>query len=93
MSYEINKDNFLTHELIGLKLVVVKSSHKDFEGIEGRIVDETKNTFKVETEGGVKVVPKKENTFKITSPEGVEVEVSGSKLVVRPFERTKKLWK
>jgi len=35
--------NLLRHELIGLNAEVIGSSHMGYEGIHGRIIDETKN--------------------------------------------------
>ncbi|MBR9707537.1 MAG: ribonuclease P protein subunit [Candidatus Diapherotrites archaeon] len=85
--------NVLVEEFIGLEVEVVKSSHEDFEGIKGVVVDETQNTFKIEVGKDVKTVPKKENTFKFTLDNKEKIEVLGSEINIRPVERIKKLWK
>jgi len=79
---------FLAGELIGEKTSVVKSSSKGFQGLEGKIVDETRNTFVLETRRGRKTVPKKECVF-LFPASGVKAD--GSLLVSRPEDRTKKI--
>ncbi len=49
----ITPQNIFRHELVGLGVEVVKSSHKGFTGIKGEVVDETKNTIKVEDVEGM----------------------------------------
>ncbi len=39
-----NPDKF-----IGCEIRVIKSKNKDLEGFKGKIIDETKNTFKIMT--------------------------------------------
>ena len=56
----ITPQNIFRHELVGLHVEVVKSSHEGFTGIKGIVVDETKNTIKVEDVNGCeKIIPKK----------------------------------
>ena len=63
-------------------------SGKGFQGLEGKIMDETKNTFVLETVKGRKTVPKKECVFFFPA-RGVRAE--GELLVSRPEDRTKKI--
>jgi len=79
----------LGDELIGLHVRVEKSSDKGREAIEGRVVDETRNTLVVETAHGDKTVPKAECTFSFDY-KGVWTEVDGRLLVARPEDRIKK---
>ena len=79
---------FLAGEFIGLKVKVVRSSGKDFQGLEGRIIDETKNTFVLKTSKGIKTIPK--NGCLLFFPES-GVKADGSILVSRPEDRTKKI--
>ena len=46
--------NIVLNELIGLRVRVVRCIDKKQRGLEGRVVDETKNTLVVETEEGRK---------------------------------------
>jgi len=78
----------LAGELIGLRVKVAASSCKDLMGIQGKIVDETRNTFLVQTSTGTKRVPKAACEF-LFPDAGFTVE--GRKLVCRPEDRTKKL--
>lgn len=76
---------FLAMEFIGKELKVVSSSCKDLRKVQGKIIDETTNTFVVEKNSQRKVVPKANNAFAIN-----DVEVNGTLLVGKPEDRTKK---
>ena len=89
--YCITTDNLLVHELIGLRARVTKSPDKSRKGLKGRIVDETLNTFVLETIKGEKVLPKKEVWLE-ADLKGEKVEFQASKLVYRPEARTK-MWR
>jgi len=66
----ITPQNIFRHEFIGLPVEVAESSHEGYKGIKGRVVDETKNTIKIEdVEGNEKVIPKKVALFQFTLPE------------------------
>ena len=56
----ITPQNVFRHEFIGLPIEVALSSHAGYEGIKGKVVDETKNTIKIEDDNGNrKIIPKK----------------------------------
>ena len=76
-------------ELTGVTLRVEKSSCKDLQGVEGVVLEETMNTFVLETPRGRKTVPKKNCVFRLETGELLE----GALVAVRPEERTKRLWK
>ncbi len=76
-------------ELIGVTLRVEKSSCKDLQGVEGAVIEESTNTFVLETPRGRKIVPKKNCVFRLETGELLE----GALVAVRPEERTKRLWK
>ncbi|MFH1056223.1 MAG: ribonuclease P protein subunit [Candidatus Micrarchaeota archaeon] len=79
---------FLAGELIGENARVEKSSCKGVQGLEGKIVDESRNTFVILTQKGRKTIPKKECVFFFPSS---GVRGDGELLVSRPEDRTKKL--
>ena len=85
----IRPENILRHELIGLKTIVARSSNTLLVGTRGRIVDETRNTVKLSTREGVKMIPKGITVFRFDLPDGSIVEVEGAKLVGRPENRMK----
>ena len=58
-------------------------------GLEGRVVDETKNTFLVETPSGVKRVPKPGRRFLFRVGTGA-IEIHGDDIAFQPEDRTKK---
>lgn len=70
---------------------IARSVHRDIQGISGRVVDETRNTLKIELEDGREItVPKGIVVFHFRTPEGEVVEIDGGALVARPEERIKK---
>lgn len=103
MNNEISEKNLILHEFIGLHATVVASSSKNLENVSGIIIDETKNTFKIECKirGTSKVitVPKHKTKFQITLASNKingpkkTLEVDGSILTKRPEDRIKKLAK
>jgi len=78
----------LIGEFIGKDLVVLESSAKRFLGAEGKIVDETKNTFVIEAHGTEKRVPKKGCVFEIAGE-----TVRGNEIMFRAEDRPRKLKK
>lgn len=79
----------LADELIGLPVKVEKSTDPGREKIEGKVVDETKNTLIIETTSGDKKVSKAECTFAFNY-KGRWTKVDGKLLVARPEDRIKK---
>ncbi len=90
--YQISADNIMGHEIIGLNAVVKDSSDKSRKGIRGKIVNETMNTFIIETKNMEKSLPKKEISLEIDLGKE-KVEIDGKLLVARPEERTKLFWR
>lgn len=81
--------NIIKHELIGLHVKILESKNKSLVGLEGQIVDETKNMLTIKTNKGEKKVIKNHSTFELQLPNGEAVEVLGSILVGRPEARLK----
>ena len=75
-------------EFIGSWLMVLECSAKSLRGITGKIVDETKNTFVIETGGREKRIPKKGSVFEI----GGDV-IHGNRIMFRAEDRPRKLKK
>ncbi len=90
MDYD-NK-NIVLSELIGLRCRIVSSLDRKEVGIDGTVIDETKNTLVIETPGGTKRVSKKISTFKFYS-EGKSFTVKGEEICFRPHERISKAMK
>ncbi|WP_414469328.1 ribonuclease P protein component 1 [Methanobacterium sp. ACI-7] len=87
----ITPKNIFFHELIGLPVKVVKSTHEGFVGIEGKVVDETKNTLLIEqVDKTEKRVPKGTATFHFYLPDGTIIEIEGRIIIARPEDRIKK---
>ncbi|MEW6043713.1 MAG: ribonuclease P protein subunit [Thermoproteota archaeon] len=78
----------MNHELIGLQTQVVNSTNKSIVGITGKIVDETKFMFTLQTTRGLKMIPKQHNTWKFTLNEQ-ELLIDGNIMAKRPEDRLK----
>jgi ribonuclease P protein subunit POP4 len=91
----IHTHNLLAHELIGLRVRVLKSPDRSLIGIEGEVVDETKNLLVLKSKGKEKKIPKKLVFLRIFLPTGSPpyVDVPGELLVARPEDRLKKFWR
>lgn len=85
----ITSKNIKNHELIGLKTKIIEAKNRSEIGLEGKIIDETKNMIVIETKKGEKKILKKYAKFRIWL-ETETVDVSGDVLVGRPEERLKK---
>ena len=84
----ITAKNLIKHELIGLEVKVTDSANKFQVGINGLVVDETKNLLIIETENGIKKVQKKGTEFMFIIPNG-KVKIKGTIIAKRPEERIK----
>ena len=76
--------------LIGLYAKIVRSSHSTHVGVEGKVIDETRNTLFIAQEGEKKVIVKNVAVFHFTLPDGTIVEVDGEVIVGRPEDRIKR---
>jgi len=84
--------NLVRHELIGLKIKVDESSNSMIRGLEGRVVDETRNMLVIENEQSTeKKIPKAGNIFIFELNGGAQVRVKGERLIARPEDRIKKV--
>lgn len=83
--------NILRHELIGLDVKIGKSTDPTQKGLKGKVIDETYNTLKIETnKGKERTIPKKNSLFIFTLPNKTKVQVEGKLLISRPEDRIKK---
>ncbi len=82
----ITVDNIISHEFIGLYTEITKSTNLQIVGLNGRIINETKSMFTINTEKGVKSIAKSQNSWKF-SIEDKDVIVEGTKITKRPFDR------
>ncbi len=82
----ITQENIALHELIGLDTEILDSSNKQIVGLSGRIVDETKSMFTLDTKNGLKMIPKHNSKwqFKLDATPAV---LDGAILNRRPYDR------
>ena len=82
----ITPENITRHELIGLETSIVESNNSQAIGLHGKIIDETKSMFTIETSTGVKHMPKMNSMWKFDL-NGVSSIVDGQSIAKRSFER------
>ncbi|MBQ6349537.1 MAG: ribonuclease P protein subunit [Methanobrevibacter sp.] len=89
----ITSKNLVHHEFIGLNVHVTNENDSSLKLI-GTIIDETKNTIKIEDENkNEKLIPKRGSIFVFELPNGEKIEVNGKILSIRPEDRIKKRFK
>lgn len=76
-------------ELIGKEVRIKDCKDPSWVGRMGKIVDETKNTFKIEIDGKEKVIAKDIAVFEFRVGNETH-EIEGTRLKSRPEERIKK---
>ncbi len=84
------KNNLLQHELIGLEVKVLESSCVSNIGLEGTLVDETKNMLIIRCQNKQKKIPKTANVFQFKVDDELAV-IPGELIKMRSEDRTKRL--
>ena len=82
----ITSENITRHEFIGLNTSIVESNNSQVVGIHGKIIDETKSMFTIETQTGVKNMPKENSMWRFVL-DGVSTIVDGNVIAKRSYER------
>lgn len=85
----MNVKDVLKHELIGLKAKVIDSSNEFNIGIEGEIIDETKETLTILQKKDKKRLMKRNVSLEIKFNNRI-IQIQGKLLVKRPEDRIKK---
>lgn len=85
LSYE----NIIKGEYVGLNVEINKTSGTNEEMIKCLIIDESKKTFKIENENGIKTIIKKNSIITIRKKDK-SYNIIGDILVGKPEERVKK---
>ena len=82
----ITANNITSHEFIGLNTEIVQSTNSQVIGLNGRIENETKSMFTINTENGMRSIATSTSNWKF-SIDNSDVIVEGSKIAKRPFDR------
>ncbi|MBT4540318.1 ribonuclease P protein subunit [Candidatus Woesearchaeota archaeon] len=80
--------DLLRSEWIGLNVKIIKSTNKTLDGIEGKVVDETKHAFILQNMNTKKRVLKSHCFFQVTL-DNKQFVVEGKMLEKRPEDRIK----
>ncbi|TFG10808.1 ribonuclease P protein subunit [Candidatus Heimdallarchaeota archaeon] len=80
----------LTNSLIGLKVSILRSSSKQWEGVKGVIIDETFNLLIIETNQKTISIPKTNQIFAIETKDGSVIQIEGKNLEGYPEHRIRK---
>ncbi len=82
----ITAENITRHELIGLETLIVKSTNSQMIGLHGKVIDETKSMFAIQTVNGIKTIPKHNSVWQFNF-NGTSALVDGNTITKRSFER------
>jgi ribonuclease P protein subunit POP4 len=82
--------NIVKQEFIGTFGTISQSRHFDYIGINGKVVNETKNTISILQNNKIKRIIKKSSIFRFKFQDGTIAQIRGSLLVGRPEDRLKK---
>jgi ribonuclease P protein subunit POP4 len=82
----ITTENITRHELIGLETTILESNNSQVVGLHGKIIDETKSMFTLETTTGIKHMSKVNSMWKFNL-NGVTSIVDGKLIAKRSYER------
>lgn len=85
----MNKNRLIKDELIGLPTTICECTDPTWVHRSGIIVDETKNTFLIDSKGHMKRIAKNVAIFEFEVDQE-KIRVPGSRLVYRPEDRIKK---
>ena len=77
------------HELIGLNVEVITSSDQNMVGLQGEVIDETKNMLVIAPKEQRIIIPKKDCHFRFKLPTGELVDVDGRMLTKKTENRIK----
>jgi len=80
----MKKKSSLAQEFIGKNIKIVDSSCKSLIGLQGAIIDETKNTFTVQTSKGRKKIIKHQVEILVN-----DQKINGRKITKKPEDRIK----
>ncbi len=86
----LSPESLARHELIGLEVEVEASTDPGVVGLSGKVVDETRNTFLMETARGIKRIAKSNTSLIFTLPDGQRARVKASVLISQPENRISK---
>ena len=82
----ITLQNISSHELIGLPIKIQDSTNPNIVGLSGKIVNETKSMFVLNTAKGLKMIPKSQNIWKFYDG-NEEITLHGSIFQNRSYDR------
>ncbi len=85
----LNQKDILKSELIGTTIKIVGSKNPSLVGEEGKIIGETKNSFKIIQKNKIKIILKDQVTLDIKFKNQI-IRVNGKLLVGRSEDRIKK---
>jgi ribonuclease P protein subunit POP4 len=83
----ISPQNVIRHELIGLDVLVIEAANRHIQGMNGIVVNETRNMLDILSTGKVRRIQKNGNVFRFTLPDGIQVDVQGKTIALQPERR------
>ena len=85
----MDENRIVKDEFIGRHVKIKECTDPTFVNVSGTVIDETKNTFLIETKDKQKRIAKNTATFEFEY-KGKKITVKGSRLMYRSEDRIKK---
>jgi len=82
----ITPQNILLHEFVGLETKIIESTNLQIIGLNGKIIEDTKSMFSIETTDGTKKIPKRHSKWRFSLQDS-HVDLEGEKISKRPQDR------
>ena len=84
----ITSQNILSHEFVGLETKIIESTNPQIIGLNGKIIEDTKSVFSIETIKGVKKIPKRDSKWRFFL-QNSHIDLDGGKISKRPEDRVR----
>jgi len=86
----MNSNDITIHEWIGRTVTMTGASDPQMVGLNGIVIDETRNTITVAGDSGTVSVQKRGSVIDFHEPSGI-MTINGDRTLFRPHERPKKI--
>lgn len=87
----ITRNNIYYHELIGLRVRIIRYSDPGLVNVEGVVIDETQKTLVIEVDDKRIRVFKSNGVFEFNLPSGESIVIKGDEIIGRPWDRLKRV--
>lgn len=76
--------------MIGAQIDIVDSNNSSLNGVKGIVIDETKNTFRIQTQSKIKEIIKNQISIILISKYGTTIKTYGKSIIGRHEDKIKR---